>query len=76
MVSVPSASSRRISQGRPQRFAWPEVNLQEERRIVELLPDTRDKFVQSGRPEHTRARKFLFLAFREVSQVRLKLSTR
>ncbi len=43
---------------------------------MELLPDTRDKFVQSGRLEHTRARKFLFLAFREVSQVRLKLSTR
>jgi hypothetical protein len=39
---------------------------------MELLRDARDEFVQSGRLEHRRARKFLFLAFGELSQVRLK----
>jgi hypothetical protein len=43
---------------------------------MELFPDTYDRFVQSGRLEHTRARKFLFRAFRGASQVRPKPLTR
>jgi hypothetical protein len=36
---------------------------------MELSLDTCDRFVQSGRLEHTRAHKFLFRTFREVSQM-------